>query len=642
MADRGSAKTPTDSRAAAEGAGAGLTLGVDLDLILQRMAQGKLVRRNLQPWGRFHHDRSTPYLCVYRRPAAGAAPRAEELVTGEARYLTAPGDEASAPGVAAMVEAVVRAGIREFGAFLLVEISTPQRESPSGDPPPLFRIVRPRSWPDSHTVDLLESRLAKLDLPDIPVHVDVAARADYAPPGLRPLLRRKEATRNCLTLHVEVRPVYYSPGKKRVYPLLHRKIRDGLSRALQRAAFEFTQRHTTQKPPHFHALGRHTFVKLVYEVDSQLANVSNSFDPLLLTTPRNAAEAWSEFRRKRFQRAPKFSYRPVPIDPALVKRELFKIPIERIEDPSMAELFREQQDELDRKVTMITDRETPRFLQESLQLYGEVDDDLLRLALQLLDRIPSRSREREGGSLTTAEFATLAQKELSFLRSRFPGLRAKVEVRSDIIGLMVSRGNLLIGKDMKVPKHRAEALLQHEVGTHVVTYYNGEAQRLRQLRNGLPSYDELQEGIAVLAEYLVGGLSRARLRLLAARVLAVARMTQGASFVEVFRLLDRNWDFSQQTAFTVTMRVFRGGGQAKDAVYLRGLAALLRYLREGGLLEPLLVGKIGLRHLPLIEELKWRKLLVPPPLRPRYLDQPTARERLAKVGQGMEVMELVG
>ena len=642
MAEGGATRTRkrTDSAGAAEADAT--TLGVNLPQILERMAEGKLVRRNLQPWGRFHNDRSLPYLCVYRRPAGGGPPRADELVTGEARYLTAPGDEDSAAGVSAMVNAIVRAGIREFGAFLLIEVSTPQRGSAAGDPPPLFRIVRPRSWEETDAIDLLESRLATLDLGDVPVHVEVTARADYAPAGMKPLIRRKESTKACLSLHLEVSPIYYNAAGKRIYPLLLRKIRSGVSRALKRAAFEFTQRHTTQKPPHFHSLGRHTFVKLVYEVDNELANVSNSFDPLLLTTPRNAAEAWSEFRRKRFQKAPKLSYRPIPIDPAMVKRELFKIPIERIEDPSLAELFREQQDELDRKLTMITDRETPRFLQESLQLYGEVDEELLRLAMQLLDLIPSRSREREGGSLTTSEFAALAQKELSFLRARHPELRARVEVRSDIVGLMVSRGNLLIGKDTKVPRHRAEALLQHEVGTHVVTYYNGDAQRLRQLRNGLPSYDELQEGIAVLSEYLVGGLSRARLRLLAARVLAVSRMTHGASFVEVFRLLDREWDFSQQTAFTVTMRVFRGGGQAKDAVYLRGLVALLRYLRAGGLLEPLLVGKIGLRHLPLIEELKWRKLLVTPPLRPRYLDLPEAQQRLAKVARGMEVLELVG
>ena len=87
--------------------------------------------------------------------------------------------------------------------------------------------------------------------------------------------------------------------------------------------------------------------------------------------------------------------------------------------------------------------------------------------------------------------------------------------------------------------------------------------------------------------------------------------------------------------------VFRGGGLTKDAVYLRGLVGLLTYLREGGALDPLLVGKLGPDHVPIIEELQWRKVLVTPPLRPRYLDDPIAAERLAHIRNGVTVLDLV-
>jgi uncharacterized protein (TIGR02421 family) len=205
---------------------------------------------------------------------------------------------------------------------------------------------------------------------------------------------------------------------------------------------------------------------------------------------------------------------------------------------------------------------------------------------------------------------------------------------------MVSRGHLLIPAGARIPSARVDALLQHEVGTHIVTYYNGGAQPLLQLRNGLPGYEELQEGLAVLAEYLVGGLSKARLRILAARVLAVRRMIDGASFVDVFRELDRDYDFAQRSAYTIAMRVFRGGGQAKDAVYLRGLASLLGYLGRGGSLDTLLVGKIGLQHLEVVNELQWRGVLVPPPFRPRYLELPEANARLDRLRDGAEVIDL--
>lgn len=205
---------------------------------------------------------------------------------------------------------------------------------------------------------------------------------------------------------------------------------------------------------------------------------------------------------------------------------------------------------------------------------------------------------------------------------------------------MVSRGHLLVPTGSKIPAARVDALLQHEVGTHIVTYYNGAAQPFRQLRNGLPGYEELQEGMAVLAEYLVGGLSRARLRTLAARVMAVRWMIDGASFIEVFRRLDRDYDFAQRTAFIIAMRVFRGGGQAKDAVYLRGLASLLAYLGRGGSLDPLLVGKIALDHMEVVKELQFREVLLPPRFRPRYLELPEAKARLEKLRAGATLMDL--
>lgn len=145
----------------------------------------------------------------------------------------------------------------------------------------------------------------------------------------------------------------------------------------------------------------------------------------------------------------------------------------------------------------------------------------------------------------------------------------------------------------------------------------------------------------MLSEYLVGGLSRPRMRLLAARVLAAHQMAEGASFIETFRLLGPTYDFPQRQAYTIAMRVYRGGGLTKDVVYLRGLVEMLDYLRAGGELEPLLVGKIAAEHLPLVHELQLRQVLRPPPLRPRYLDYPQVSARLLRLRQGISVQELL-
>ena len=55
------------------------------------------------------------------------------------------------------------------------------------------------------------------------------------------------------------------------------------------------------------------------------------------------------------------------------------------------------------------------------------------------------------------------------------------DVEDDIdmaAGLLVSRNRLLISRDTNLPPERLTALLSHEIGVHLLTYFNGDAQGL--------------------------------------------------------------------------------------------------------------------------------------------------------------------
>ncbi|HSJ10424.1 MAG TPA: tyrosine/phenylalanine carboxypeptidase domain-containing protein, partial [Longimicrobiales bacterium] len=162
------------------------------------------------------------------------------------------------------------------------------------------------------------------------------------------------------------------------------------------------------------------------------------------------------------------------------------------------------------------------------------------------------------------------------------------------------------------------------------------------LSTGLADYDELQEGLAVFAEYGVGGLSASRMRVLAARVLAAHSMEHGAEFIETFRLLTTEHGFARGTAFDITERVHQCGGFNRDMIYLRGLLRLVEHLRAGGALEPLYVGKVAAKHIEIIDELLSRGVLVPPPLLPRWLDLPGAADRIDAVRNGLPLTEMIG
>jgi uncharacterized protein (TIGR02421 family) len=205
---------------------------------------------------------------------------------------------------------------------------------------------------------------------------------------------------------------------------------------------------------------------------------------------------------------------------------------------------------------------------------------------------------------------------------------------------MVSDGVLLIAPSTRIARHRAAALLHHEIGTHVVTYINGCHQPLRLLAGGLAGYEETQEGLALLAEYLSGGLTAFRLRQIAARVVSVHRMVQGQRFREVHDELV-TLGFSRDTAFTIVMRVFRSGGLTKDLVYLRGLTELFGHLNAGHGLDVLWLGKMPLSAAPLIEELWERGVVLDPLLRPRYLDDPASEQRLAELRAADSLLGLI-
>jgi uncharacterized protein (TIGR02421 family) len=227
------------------------------------------------------------------------------------------------------------------------------------------------------------------------------------------------------------------------------------------------------------------------------------------------------------------------------------------------------------------------------------------------------------------------------LKTIAPDLSTVVKLRPDVAGVMVSEGNLLISTHSEIDERRVEALIQHEVGTHVLTYHNGRQQIFKQLSGGFAGYEELQEGLAVLAEYLVGGLTLARLRTLAGRVVAVDCMVDGASFVDTFRVLCDKHRFTRKAAYNIVVRVARGGILTKDVIYLRGLMKTIRYIASGGKLENLYVGKIGLQHTVMMQELLWRKVVKPAPLLPRFLSTEEGKDRLSKLKESNNIIDLI-
>ena len=372
-------------------------------------------------------------------------------------------------------------------------------------------------------------------------------------------------------------------------------------------------------------------------IDHELAQLGESFRFLLDVTPIDVESARHDFLVGDGSE-PRFTYRDLEADPEVLGAMLASIDVSSVEDTTLGHLLRAKHREIELQLDMLRTRCTDEFRLLSIELYGAVAPGLLERAETLLDRVP-HAASRHSGRIGAADFAELAEVELEHYRAIDPDIGVHVELRPDVAGIMVSGPVLLVNPNATVRSDRVPALLQHEVGTHLVTHVNGAHQPVRVMATGLAGYEATQEGLAVFAEYLVGGLSALRLRQLAGRVVAVHEMVAGTSFADVHRgLVDAG--FPATSAFAMTMRVFRSGGLTKDAIYLRGLVDILEHLDRGGDLDLLWLGKFSLDDLPLVAELAGRGALVDARLRPRFLDDPDALARLKCAAEISDVAQL--
>lgn len=637
------------------------------DAVCARLAQNQRVRRRLPGGGRIRVDRQLPFLCLHRG-RVGEDAIANELVTTQASYLFAPVDAEHHAGLRYLCTAISSAMREHYGMFLLVEIWAEEQAATLYTDSLKIEIIASDAQSIPSTINVLQASLESITINGRSAHVGIREVDPHGVLGVCcPTLvsgRSKLAgeSASCCELGLAVSPIYRDQKSGTLFPLVLQSLRRQLAVAVRKAVAEFTGGDQTQKKSYVDALGPSSYVRAVGRIDQQLCEVSESYDFLLQLTPINSAEAWEGFKESGFETLPPLMYRHLPYHPNVLKRRLFEIEIERVEDPTLAYLFWEKQNEIDRQLTVLRDLHLPeltvsehsqhsKVLLGSLQLYGAPENSLVDLASEVLKRLPKTKAVEckhddeddnllSGRFVNAAHFTEVARDEIDQYHQRMSEFTATVEVSAAIAsGVMVSQDRLLISPDASIAECRVEALLHHEIGTHLLTYFNGRCQPLRQLYAGLSGYEELQEGLAVLAEYLVGGLTRTRLRTLASRVLAVHWMITGQKFAAVFtRLCDAG--FTQRQSFTTTLRVFRGGGLTKDLIYLRGLRDLLDYLAAGHDIEPLYVGKIGLPHVPYIQELRRRGIITAPRILPRFWDDTSARDRL-EACRGKSVLGLL-
>ena len=591
---------------------------------------GKL-SASLPGGGLIHIEDNLPYLIVYRKRQDDEG--TERIVVSEASYLLI-GDKFF-EAYRKLIYALADKLSTDFKSYMIFEIYT-------GEPNNCFTIKAPaEKLPTS--IKVLQKELNDINqvFSGLYLKAEIKDTPNRQKEGDQEILSIEEAKKSgAVVVGLEIPPVFRDKNNK-IYPVFLRQFKDYLITCIHKAIYDYVRVQTTSGVGSYLALGRKHLKEKVFEVDKALAKIERSYQFLWLISPANIQDIKNTFFESKYEKVLDYHYRLLPIDPDLLKRELYNLKIEEIDDPAMSHIFREKREELDQQITMLSERGTSNFFYNSIRLYKGLSPKLSEEAGTILRELDETEEDENAEFIDAKGFSSLARREFDYFAEQDENFKSKVHIRKDVNIMMVNNGELYVPADYKMNKTEAMALIQHEVGTHVLTHYNGTRQPLELLSSGLADYDPLQEGLAVMSEYLVDGLTANRLRTLAGRVIAGSALIEGAEFPQLFRLLKMDYGFSASRAFNITSRIMQGGGFLKDIIYLKGLVQLRDYLQNGGEYEPLLAGKFGLEHTKIIEELTERKVLKTSALRPSYLLTENITNKLNLIREGLPLSKMI-
>ena len=142
---------------------------------------------------------------------------------------------------------------------------------------------------------------------------------------------------------------------------------------------------------------------------------------------------------------------------------------------------------------------------------------------------------------------------------------------------------IFVATDRDVSDEDVERTVLHELDGHAMPRMRAAAQPLGIFAFGTARGADDQEGYALLLEERAGHLVTDRRTQLAARHAAVNAMWEGATFVDVVRLLIRDLGRPPRDAVLAAERAFRGGnaltpGLGRDRIYLEAFLRVRAHL----------------------------------------------------------------
>ncbi|MBU2595797.1 flavohemoglobin expression-modulating QEGLA motif protein [Patescibacteria group bacterium] len=271
-------------------------------------------------------------------------------------------------------------------------------------------------------------------------------------------------------------------------------------------------------------------------------------------------------------------------------------------------------------------RDAKIFHRKSVWLFGMINSDDYQEAKRRYKRRKKEEKE-EKNFLDAEKIKDVFNRAL--LEFKISGWEAMIEPKAFYITINDRNPH---GHKIEIPPAwretpaRLEEILEHEIVTHLCRRRSGELSKLALLGHpGADKSHQTDEGLAIYGEKQAP-LSSGKTSLKhITKEIAMGAAMEGRNFRKTHNFL-LDLGLSPKAAWYKTFRVFRGVANTSkgdgfictlDSVYRLGEKEINNFVKEKGdsALDRLWVGKIGIKHLPIMKKLG----ITEPAIKRRYL-----------------------
>ena len=342
---------------------------------------------------------------------------------------------------------------------------------------------------------------------------------------------------------------------------------------------------------------------MIRNIDERVCEIDRQIKLLAYINPRNLKEQKALFlSNPEFN--PRFFYRDLNFDFMGMKNELSKIPVV---DHELYPMYARKIEEIKMRIGLLENRGDALYTEFSEKVFGKVTRHIYQEALKFLKENSSNPKD-ESVILDTKQSVDILKKFMD--RNRLSHWRIQYLEDAVVDMQITKKESVLVRKGATFQKNRLEALLAHEIGTHVFRFENGKRQPLEILQQGTAQYLTTEEGLAIWNQNQLG-LSLGEKYLTPALQIVAIFMAKKMGFQDLFHYMQSTFDVSEELAWKLCLKTKRGftdtsqkGAFTKDSIYFIGNREIEKFIKRGGEIEELYIGKVAIAELKIVQKIK--------------------------------------